>query len=347
MAVPMPRYQQISLDTTPSYHIIIRCVRCQYLCGTDPNTGRDYSHRREWIRERLFELVDIFAIRVCAYGILSNHAHLVLWVDEAQAADWDDREVARRWCRLFNGKPLVRKFAEGDELEESELSTVQNLVATYRKRLFDISWFMRCLNEPIARRANQEDNVSGHFWESRFKSQALLDEAAIITAMAYVDLNPVRAAMAETLEESDFTSIQQRILESGMAGADQKPEIKSESELPEDLNAAMGKLMPFREQDPDSELALPANLQDYIELVDWTGRCIAPGKRGSIPENLPPILTRLNIRPENYIKFIKRAEKNRFHFFIGPVERIREVAKTLGRGFLKGQAAASALFGPG
>jgi len=192
---------------------------------------------------------------------------------------------------------------------------------------------MRCLNEPIARRANQEDNVSGHFWESRFKSQALLDEAAIIAAMAYVDLNPIRAAMAETPEESDFTSIQQRILEIGMASADQKPEAESESQLPEDLNAAMGKLMPFRDQDPDSEIALPANLQDYIELIDWTGRCIAPGKRGSIPENLPPILTRLNIRPENYIKFIKRAEKSRFHFFIGPVERIREVADKLGRGF--------------
>ena len=151
--------------------------------------------------------------------------------------------------------------------------------------------------------------------------------------------------MAETPEESDFTSIQQRILEIGMANADQKP--NTLSNVPEDLKAAMGRLMPFRDEEAESELALPASLQDYIELVDWTGRSIAPGKPGRIPENLPPLLTRLNIRPENYIKFIQRAEKERFHFFIGPVDRIREVADLLGRGFFKGQAAAAALFSPG
>lgn len=341
----MPRYQQISLDETPCYHVVSRCVRRQYLCGVDAHTGRDFSHRREWIRERLFQLADIFAIRVCAYAVLSNHMHLVLWVDDAQAASWDDREVARRWCQLFDGKPLVRRFADGQELNESQLATVLELVRTYRQRLFDISWFIRCLNEPIARRANIEDNVTGHFWESRFKSQALLDEAAIIATMAYVDLNPIRAAMAETPEESDFTSIQQRILEIGEARAERQPE--TVSAIPEDLGAALGKLMPFRDQDPKSELTIPATLQDYLELVDWTGRCIAPGKRGSIPKNIPPIIERLDIHPENYIKFIQRQEKSRFHFFIGPVERIREVAQTFNRSFLKGQAAASALFSPG
>ena len=343
--MPMPRYQQISLDATPCYHVVSRCVRRQYLCGIDTRTGRDFSHRREWIRDRLFQLADIFAIHVCAYAVMSNHMHLVLWVDEAEATSWDDHEVARRWCRLFDGKPLIRRFAESQELTEGQLSTVLELVRTYRQRLFDISWFMRCLNEPIARRANIEDNVTGHFWESRFKSQALLEEAAIIATMAYVDLNPVRAAMAENPEESDFTSIQQRIFEIGFAGAEQKP--KNATAIPEDLDAAMGKLMPFRDQDPQSELTIPTNLQDYLELVDWTGRCIAPGKRGSIPKNLPPILTRLDIHPENYLKFIRREEKSRFHFFIGPVERIREVAETLNRNFLKGQAAASALFSLG
>jgi hypothetical protein len=89
----------------------------------------------------------------------------------------------------------------------------QAIVATSRERLSTLSWFMRRLNEDLARRANTEDVCKGHFWEGRLKSQALLDEAAILTYMSYVDLNPVRVGMAECPENSDLTSIQQRIIE--------------------------------------------------------------------------------------------------------------------------------------
>jgi len=342
----MPRSQLISLDATPHYHVVSRCVRRQYLCGVDAQTGRDFSHRRDLIRSRLFELTEVFAIDVCAYGVMSNHVHLVLSVDQQRALSWDDRDVASRWMMLFGGTPLVRSFAAGEALSEAQLAAVDLKIVEYRKRLFDISWFMRCLNEFIARQANAEDNVSGRFWEGRFKSQALLDEAALIAAMVYVDLNPIRAGMVQTPEESDYTAAQQRILEQDPRIADRNPEVIEK--LPEDLQSAIGKLMPFADQNPDnSERVIPYDLQDYLELVDWSGRAVVEGKRGSIPENLPPILARLNIDPENYLRFVSRSEKSRFSNFIGPVKAMRELADRFGKSFLKGQTAAALLFSSG
>src|SRR6056297_2438874 len=344
--MPQARQNQISLDATSTYHCISRCVRRQYLCGVDTHTGKDFSHRRDCIRARIFELQSIFAIDVCAYAVMSNHAHLVLCVQQDDALAWDDKEVAARWLKLFGGKPLVRSFVAGENLSEAQLSAVSSMIEGYRERLFSISWFMRCLNEPIARQANAEDNVTGRFWEGRFKSQALLDEASVIAAMAYVDLNPIRAAMAETPEESDYTSIQQRVLE-------QDPRIAAKDEasvqsLPEDLKSAIGRLMPFADQTPDDpERAIPYARRDYLELVDWSGRAITQGKRGSIPENFPPILDRLKIDPDNYIRFINRTQKHRFHSVIGAIDTMRELASEFGRTFLKGQTAAAALFSPG
>ena len=344
--MPQARENQISLDATSTYHCISRCVRRQFLCGKDANTGKDFSHRRDWIRARIFELQSIFAIEVCAYAVMSNHAHLVLCVQQDVALDWDDQEIARRWLKLFGGKPLVRSFVAGEQLSEAQKSAVSALIERYRERLFSISWFMRCLNEPIARQANAEDNVTGRFWEGRFKSQALLDEAALIAAMAYVDLNPIRANMAQAPEESDYTAIEQRILEQNPKIASQVPEAMEK--LPEDLQTAIGKLMPFADQAPKNpERAIPYEIQDYLELVDWSGRAVIEGKQGSIPENLPPILERLKIDPASYVKFINRSEKTRFGSFIGPLEKMRDLAERFGKSFLKGQTAAAQLFRPG
>ena len=344
--MPMPRSQLISLDATPNYHVVSRCVRRQFLCGVDLQTGRDFTHRRDWIRTRIFELAEVFAVDVCAYAVMSNHCHLVLSVDQARALSWDDREVGRRWMTLFGGTALVRSFVAAEKLSEAQLAAVSSKIGEYRKRLFDISWFMRCLNEPIARMANAEDKASGRFWEGRFKSQALLDEAALVAAMAYVDLNPIRAGMAQTPEESDYTAIQQRILEQDPKIADQKPEALEK--LPEDLQTAIGKLLPFADQAPeDLERFIPYEIR--ITWNWWTGPAALSSKASAVvfPDNLPPILERLKIDPAAYIKFINRSEKTRFGNFIGPVEAMRDLAERFGKSFLKGQTAAAQLFSPG
>ncbi len=205
------RKELINLDQTSCYHLINRCVRKSFLTGFDAASGKDYSYRREWILQRIKYLTEAFAIDVAAYAIMSNHYHLVVKVDLHKANNWSIAEVVERWKRVCKTPGWVAGCKKED-LPDQQLKQYIDTVKCWRQRLSDISWFMKTLNEYISRRANDEDKCRGHFWESRYKSQALLDSTAILSCMMYVDLNPIRAGLAGSLEQSDFTSIKQRLL---------------------------------------------------------------------------------------------------------------------------------------
>lgn len=274
-----PRSALVSPADTRWYHCISRCVRRAFLCGVDHASGRDFDHRRLWLTDRILELSRLFAIDVAAYAVMSNHYHLVLHLAPERAAGWTDEEVLRRWTHLYAGPPLVGRYlsGQGSSLDRTELERVKECAVVFRNRLKDLSWYIRLLNESIARKANLEDNCSGRFWEGRFKSQALLDSPALISAMIYVDLNPIRAGMAATLEASVHTSIHTRL-----------------RELQRGTPEAM--LMPF-DATRRTQWAIPFGLEDYIALADWTGRQHRPGKRGAIPEILP----RLGLDGEKFL----------------------------------------------
>jgi len=309
--MPQPRNRQISLEDTPYYHCISRCVRRAFLCGRDSHTGFDFEHRRQWIVDRIRLLCSVFAVDLCAYAIMSNHYHVVIRIDVDEVKQWSDTEVARRWMQIFSGPLLMHQYLGNASLTLPERACIADLFSTWRKRLSNISWFMRCLNEPIARMANSEDHCSGRFWEGRFKSQALLDARAVLACMAYVDLNPIRAAMAQTPEQSDYTSIQERIVN------------------PED-----SWLRPFAEQD---ENGIPFALKDYLELVDWGGRAIKHNKRGYIPAHVPSILTRLKMDAAPVLDYLGKADQPTFGA-MGPVSMLRAFAQSVGRSFIKGQS---------
>jgi REP element-mobilizing transposase RayT len=292
------RKKLISLADTAYYHCISRCVRRAYLCGEDRATGQNFDHRRGWVEDKLLALSQVFAIDVCAYAIMSNHTHMVLFVDETTAKAWTTIEVLERWHQLFKGTLITQQFSRGEEIPDYLRVALLETVKVYRNRLMNISWFMRLLNQSIARQANQEDNCTGHFWEGRFKSQALLDEAALAACMAYVDLNPVRANIAKTPECSDYTSVKQRVISA------------KKSKQPSTLLPFVGnprKTMPK---------GLPFELIDYLKLIELTGRCLRENKAGHIEANQPVLLTRLNINPENWLTLSKDFRKL-FHGAVG------------------------------
>jgi len=191
-------------------HVVQRCVRRMFLAGLDDRTGKDYTYRREWIRQRLEKLASVFAIDVLSYAILSNHLHVVIRNRPDVVKNWSDQEVALRWLQIFPGKRIEEQLGCPTQSDVEALANDSEKLEAIRLRLSDISWFMRALSEPIARRANSEEKCTGAFWEGRFKAQRLLDEAALLACCMYVDLNPIRAAMAESIEESLFTSAHDR-----------------------------------------------------------------------------------------------------------------------------------------
>ena len=372
----LPRSKYVKDGQEGVYHCFSRCVRRAFLCGYDTVTNRDFSHRKEWLVDRLRHLAAIFAIEVCAYAVMENHYHTILRTRPDIVATWSDEEVATRWLTLF---PQHRSIGGTATLPTDEeihiLTNCPERIAQLRKRLCSLSWFMGRLNEFIARAANKEDKVKGRFWESRFKCQALLDEAAIAACMVYVDLNPIRSGLAATPEGSDFTSIQERIrawqketeitdsisakaahgkhldaLDLNNLRADTGAEApkanhalaSAERNCSDHDTCAASWLCPISSNFRQRGI-LQLTAVEYFSLVDQSGRMIRSDKPGAIDANLQPILLRIGANPDAWMGTISRFG-SKFRLAAGMVASLRNFGNQLGRQWLKGVGAARMSF---
>jgi hypothetical protein len=329
----LARAEVFAADEIAIVHVMNRVVRRCFLMGRDERTGRNYDHRKLWIEQLLEHFASCFGLDLLAFAILSNHFHLILRSRPDVVATWDDREVARRWLRLCP----VRKQAgdwpkEPPEPELNALTSDAAKLAEIRSRLSDISWWMRLLCQRIAQRANaEEDQRQGRFWQNRYRAVRLLDEQAVLACAAYVDLNPIRAALAETIEKSDHTSIQRRLQALDPSSASSHGASSPNTSLLGDCptpNSARGNiersprdgcLAPIHiderrdvlgPQPSPSDLRcsdkgfLPMTTAAYAELLDWTARQIVPGKRGATPAILPAVFERLKIDQSTWLELV-------------------------------------------
>jgi hypothetical protein len=352
----LPRSHYVKEGKVGVFHCFTRCVRRAFLCGVDPVSGRDYSHRKSWVVDRLRFLAGIFAIEVCAYAVMENHYHNVLRTRPDIVETWSDREVALRWLTLFPNYNRTNEIAEEPtEQQISALAADLERIAQLRKRLSSISWFMGRLNEFIARKANKEDNVKGRFWESRFKCLSLLDVAAITACMVYVDLNPVRAGLAATPEESDFTSIQERIHSWHRHMLSQEHLPGGDTHDPNSIPAPVSQSIPSDSPGFSASWLCPIELDnrcggilrmteaEYFDLADKSGRILRSGKRGAIDPDLVPILQRIGIKPDAWLDTVSRFE-SKFHVAAGLISSLRNFADQIGRRWLAGISAARVAF---
>ena len=327
------------------YHCVSRCVRMAFLCGAEPHTGRSFDHRQEWVQSRLQSLAAQFGVEVCAYVVRPDHFHVILRTRPDLAESWSDEETARRWLQIS-----PKKMQESSPESTPDKDRIRRLIRNkrnlweLRQRLGSMSWFMRYLNEFIARRANQEDGCRGRFWEGRFKCQTLLDEPAILTCMAYVDLLSDREGRVDSPQNGEFTSIHERIrahrarmkLEKALSGgAGEFNDGKRRKQLEE--QAALDRwLCPIGNGGADSDRGLlPMGLDEYLDLVDCTGRLIEAERPGPIPEHLLPILAGLKVDPDHWVDTVSDFGEL-FWRVAGRNDSIRKAARRAGRRWLRG-----------
>ena len=342
--MPYSRNSVVEPEVSVALHCISRCVRRAWLCGRDPLTAKDYEHRRSWIYKGIQALSKIFAVEVFACSVMNNHYHLVLRVDPDVARSWSNEEVIRRWDQIYS----VRKALTGmrGDLDETIMSMAlerPDLIDVWRSRLCNVSWFMKQINEPLARQANKEDECKGRFWEGRFKCQKLADESALLACMAYVDLNPIRAGLADTPEESDCTSAQDRIVslqaekERCEIEANSKHQIQNTQDKSFQKNLTRADwLTPVESiRVGQEERGWLLTLEEYLTILDETGRCMKQGKRGAIPSGLAPILIRMKLKEENWMQATQHFG-NRFYRICGQFHRMAASAKKVGQRWFQG-----------
>lgn len=346
-------------------HCTNRCVRRSFLCGYDRKTGNDYEHRKQWIEKRIEFLASVFGIESITFAVMSNHLHLILRTRPDLVELWSDEEVARRWWKLFP----KRRRDDGSAAKPGKNDLVYLLsdpevLMERRRRLANISWFMRCLSENIARRANKEDGVTGRFWEGRFKSQVLLDEAALLACSVYVDLNPVRALIAKSPANSRYTSAYRRIADRTAGYVDERGRIKPGYAA----IARSGWLAPIqsiarsttdhvrrrtktrrrnRKHDQtrvsdDGSFAL--SLDEYVAILEWTSNQIQREKRDVDAIEVAPILNRIGIRNDKWTDCVENFG-HWFHRAAGTAASLAAEAKTTGKGWLHGVRKCREVFG--
>ena len=266
-----PRSELVDRENGGFYHLGARCVRRAMLCGEDPDTGRDFSHRRAWIEKLMLELAEVFTVHVNEYAVMSNHYHITVDYRPQERFEFSDEEVARRWLKVFPP-------SDPEQLEDKVAALLDEpeRLAVLRERLGDLSWYMSRLNETVARLANREDDCTGRFWQGRFKSKNLPDARSVWASMAYDALNPVRAGMADRVDAPQHTGPQRRLEE-----AEEQPELLDEPLTP--LVVRDGRVTSAKPPAPTQEMTL----REYHAHVEWT---VGYQRQGTAPVRAPPKL---------------------------------------------------------
>jgi hypothetical protein len=328
--------------TIGTFHIIVRCVRRSFLQGFDEYSGKDYSHRKSWVLDKTKLLLEALAIDVAAYANMDNHFHLIVRNRPDILKDLTPLQIATRWLIIHPTKKMKTEKKSKPTQDDLDQTLLKYDIEELRSRLSDISWFMRELNQYIAVRANLEDKCKGSFFESRFKSQNLADDAAILTCMIYCDLNPIRAQIATSIETSfntsGFVRYQAGKAKNNLVNAEELKESQSnkklnklqenEIKIQEKIAKKVKWLAPIEKLDLNLKNAertpiLNITLKKYLALLDFTGREYHRDKPGIISGNIAPILEVMGLSQKQWLENLINYGKW-YYRVLGPLIDLRD-----------------------
>jgi len=272
-----------------AYHIWSRTVRRAFLTGFDPQTGVNYSYRKELIERRLEALASVFAIDCCDFTVLDNHLHLILRNRPDIVAGWSDEEVARRWLRLKRSELELQDEPTAEQI--AEFVADRERVAKARKSLSCISDFMGSLKEAVAVVCNFVDRCTGNFWQGRFGARRLNDVAELLVCSLYVNMNPIRAGLADTPETAEHTSTYAR-LQDRQAG---DPDLPSSGWLAPVHVDGDGYDGVGAKRRASNKGFLEISFVEQLELLDNLVRRERIEQSGGTSSDIPPVLERLGV----------------------------------------------------
>jgi hypothetical protein len=334
----MPRSKIVDPEITPWYHCISQCARQAFLL----DSPRD--RRRQWLEERLRELTTIFGIDVGSYAFLQNHLHVLVHLDTRRVKGWSRTEVLRRWARLYPPRDGRRKPLKNLKRWIREQLKDRQQVSRLRQRLGDLGWFMKSLKEPFSRLVNQQEGCRGTLWAGRYKSIAILDEAALLATCVYVDLNPFAAGMSRLPELAMFTSLYARIdycrqrgrgaqLQASLAAAEQGSVASARVARGLERGQWLCPMDDPRDRGSDRVGILSGfSLGSYLLLVDGTSRVCRAGK-ARVRAEAASLLERLGIERQRWESTLQQLFSRPYPvgvFFSFHRARLRHVAEARG-----------------
>lgn len=213
------RGSKISPDEINIVHVWSQVVQQMPLLGSDPTTGQDFSHRKDWFIDIMAHQSMYMAVEILRFAIMDNHVHFLLRTRPDIVRTWSDEDVAWNYLNLCPKNKRRRKvngkwhYEVVDPTQEDvdEILGDRKKLKKLRKKLSSLSFWMQLLKQKVAKRANaevQKDDVcKGAFWKGRFEMTVIHSREYLLTCAVYIDLNPFKARMTDSIEGYRYTSV--------------------------------------------------------------------------------------------------------------------------------------------